>query len=612
MTVQNLSHNLRMLLLAAASLWAIGLSANDNLKKSAENVYKISTPQDLLDFSDVVNGGESDACAILTANLDMTGYSYIPIGNTEGTRYQGTFDGGGFCIDNLTINAPDQNGVGIFGYVENASIQNLIAGAGNKVHGRAFVGGIVGDKVSSGTATLRQCGHEGNVVCVAENGAAMVGCVHSGNLIIDHCYNTGKVQGGRESAIFCGWFSGANSMIADSYNSGTLLSGVEGSNYLWRATPAAERVFDIQGRQNTTRFTQEELSNGALAWSLNGNSPQGCFRQNLDGEQKDAFPTTRLQHAIVYACGQLQCNGTPLPGTTVTYANVQQSTYLPHNFEEGICSVCENVDEEYLYPDAKGYYQLATPYALRWFAAYVNSDPAHANLCARLTADLDMKGISFQGLGSTTIPYAGEFDGGSQRITNLVMKRTDETGVGFVNVAHTSIWLHDLTLGASCSITGYRYVGGFIGKVDGVSGDNIRLARLGFEGIVTGNNNCGAIIGCIPNNDIVAHFKTCYSIGTINGTAECGALSGWSSRARLTNCYARVRRSGFEADHDVVRGFTPIFRNCYAYGAKQKSDGLSSFTATELSNGTLLEKLNDPAYSQTIGTDSNPKLRKKE
>ena len=58
MTVQTLSHNLRMLLLAAASLWAIGLSANDNLKKSAENVYKISTPQDLLDFSDVVNGGE--------------------------------------------------------------------------------------------------------------------------------------------------------------------------------------------------------------------------------------------------------------------------------------------------------------------------------------------------------------------------------------------------------------------------------------------------------------------------------------------------------------------------------------------------------------------------
>ena len=164
----------------------------------------------------------------------------------------------------------------------------------------------------------------------------------------------------------------------------------------------------------------------------------------------------------------------------------------------------------------------------------------------------------------------------------------------------------------STPITGYRYVGGFIGKVDGVSGDHIRLARLGFEGIVTGNNNCGAIIGCIPNNDIVAHFKTCYSIGTINGTAECGALSGWSSRARLTNCYARVRRAGFEVNHDVVRGFTPIFRNCYAYGAKQKSDGLSSFTATELSNGTLLEKLNDPAYSQTIGTDSSPKLRKKE
>ena len=98
----------------------------------------------------------------------------------------------------------------------------------------------------------------------------------------------------------------------------------------------------------------------------------------------------------------------------------------------------------------------------------------------------------------------------------------------------------------------------------------------------------------------------------MTGTTECGALSGWSTGARLTNCYVRVNGTGWEAGHDVVRGFSPVFRNCYAYGAKQTAEGLYSFTLTEMRNGTLLEMLADPAFKQTIGTDTCPKLREDE
>lgn len=595
-----------LMLLAACATSVQNVHAS--LQKNETGAYVIATAQDLVDFASLVNKGETGASALLTADIDLSGVTFSPIGNAEGTRYQGLFDGAGYVIDNLVISAAGESGVGLFGYVESATIQDVILGPGCRVEGKSFVGGFVGDKVQSGTATLRSCGFEGTVVCSAQNGAAFVGCVHSGSVVMDHCYNTGTVRGGRESAIFCGWFSGASSSISNSYNAGTLASGVDGSNYLWRSSPAVTRVFDSQGRQSTTRFSQADLKSGALTWKLNGNTAQGAFRQNLEGEAPDTHPTTSQHHACVYACGELQCDGSPVPGTTATYANEGHATYLPHHFAEGFCAVCQRVDDEYLYPDAHGYYLLETPQALRWFAAYVNADPARAGFCARLTADLNMKGVAFEGIGTTNAPYTGEFDGGKHSITYLVMNRSGETNVGFVNVAHTSSWIHDLTLGTGCAITGGRYVGGFIGKVDGTNGDRIRVARLGFEGTVTVNNNGGAIIGCIPNNDIKAYFLTCYSTGTINGTTECGALSGWASYAQLTNCYARVRSAGFETDHDVVRGFTPVFHNCYAYGAKQKADGLGTFTLTELKNGVLLEKLADPAYHQVINTDANPKL----
>ena len=309
-TVFNFSRHLRVLLFACVALLSASRAVAGGLESDELGAYLISSPQDLLDFSDLVNNGASGANAVLTVDLDMTGYDFTPIGNAEGTSYSGTFDGAGHVIDNLNITRTGQNGVGLFGYANGATIKQLICGKGNKVQGQAFVGGIVGDKVSSGTLTLIACGHEGSVKCSAQNGAAMVGCVHSGSLVIDHCYNTGTVQGGRESAIFCGWFSGSASTISDSYNSGQLTSGVDGSNYLWRSSPTMSRVFDINGRQNTTKFAQADLASGALAWKLNGNRAPGIFRQNLDTDEPDSHPVSSQLHAVVYACGTLKCDGT--------------------------------------------------------------------------------------------------------------------------------------------------------------------------------------------------------------------------------------------------------------------------------------------------------------
>lgn len=579
------------------------------VNKDAWGIYLISSPQNLVDFAAIVNNGESDAPAVLTADLDMTGVAFTPIGNQSGVAYSGTFDGQGFCINRLSLTACAQ-GVGIFGYADGATIRNLVAGPNNRVRGNAFVGGLVGDKVGSATLTIEACGHEGMVICNGQNGAAFVGCVHAGNLVISHCYNTGRVQGGSESAIFCGWMSGSSSAISDSYNSGTITRGVDGQNYLYRSTPTVTNVYDVQGRQGAKSVSTADLQSGAFAWRLNGNSPDGVFRQNVDVDPRDNHPTTSSRHAVVYACGHLKCDGTSADGTALTYSNTNSATYDPHQFDEGICKVCHRVDEEYLYPDYEGYYRLSSPYALRWFAAYVNASTDRSGLDARITADLDMTGLSFQGIGSLASPYSGEFDGGGHTITNLSLQCADDDNIGFVNVATCDAYIHDFTLGQGCTISGHRYVGGFVGKAVGSDGDEIMLERLGFEGVVSvGADNGGAIIGCVPNNNVVTRVTSCYSTGRVNGSSDCGALSGWSSRARFINCYVRLTGRGWEQGHDVSRGFTPIFRNCYAYGAGQTGDGLGTFTLDEMHDGTLLRRLGDAAFTQTVGQDEHPVLR---
>ena len=596
---------MRYKLLTLLLLNVFGMSA---IETNADGTWLIASAQDLCDFSGLVGtAGFRTANALLTSDIDMAGYDFAPIG-TSTASYQGTFDGQGYTIDNLTLSLSSTDGVGIFGYIDGATIRDLTAGSGNSIRGNAFVGGLVGDKVGSGTARIERCGHEERVQGSAQNAAAFVGCVHSGSLVINSSYNSGRVTGGRESAIFCGWMSGSASVLSDCYNSGTLTSGVDGSNYLYRATPTVQNVYDTSGRQSTTRFTATQRKSGALAWMLNGNSPDGPFRQNLDnGQAADDHPVLSPRHGTVYASGTLRCDGSPATPAAV-YSNTDSATYLPHSFADGLCSVCLLVDEEYMYTDYEGYYEIATPEALRWFAHFVNSVPGHSAEYCRITKDINMTGIAFPGIGTNDAPFSGEIDGRSNIISGLKMNRTGETGIGLVNVGGDGLEIHDLTLDSSCTFTGYRYVGGFAGKVYGEGGGNARFTNLGFEGTVNVNDNGGGIVGCIPNNSFTAYFENCYTTGTVNGTSECGALSGWSSYARIRNCYALVKGKGWESGHDVCRGFTPRFTNSYACGAAQTGDGLGIFTEADMQDGTLLSKLWPDAYHQEVGADPHPLL----
>jgi len=107
------------------------------ISKNSINVYEISTAQDLVDFASIVNNGETNANAILTADINMSGINFDPIGtysddkNTRGyrygsvTSYNGTFDGNGYIISNLTVNTSEKIEAGLFSRAIGATIKNV-------------------------------------------------------------------------------------------------------------------------------------------------------------------------------------------------------------------------------------------------------------------------------------------------------------------------------------------------------------------------------------------------------------------------------------------------------------------------------------------------------
>lgn len=117
------------------------------VKPSEENgVYLIAKPYHLAWFRDYVNGtivddGEAagtthpSASAKLTADIDLKNYchaaedgkellSWLPIGNDD-NHWKGNMDGQGHTISNFYIKTA-QNYVGLFGYIDGATIQDLI------------------------------------------------------------------------------------------------------------------------------------------------------------------------------------------------------------------------------------------------------------------------------------------------------------------------------------------------------------------------------------------------------------------------------------------------------------------------------------------------------
>lgn len=180
--------------------------------------YTVTSADGLMHVADLVNGGKSDINITLTADIDLTGKDWTPIGTDYDNSYKGTFDGGGHTITGLTFTTNDEY-AGLFGHLNSAGTVKNVVMEGIQITSNQIYGGSIGGVVGFSWGTIENCTVSGSVsgtvyvggVVGAQWGGSITGCSSSatvkgmvyvggvvgqtnGNTItLTACYATGNV-----------------------------------------------------------------------------------------------------------------------------------------------------------------------------------------------------------------------------------------------------------------------------------------------------------------------------------------------------------------------------------------------------------------------------------
>ena len=235
---------------------------------SNTKTYTVYNADGLLAWNEAAQKDRSINCT-LTADIDLTGKDWSPIGTNFYNSYTGTFDGGGHTIMGLTVTTNDQY-VGLFGRLGKAgTVKNVVmdgiqitcnhrlgyaggvagfswggtienCSVSGSVSGTIRAGGVVGIQWEasitgcSSSATVKGMVQVGGVAGETNSGATMAACYATGNVTIEidpinnilggglvgmnagssvlACYATGNVTstGSSTGNVYIGGFLGGN------------------------------------------------------------------------------------------------------------------------------------------------------------------------------------------------------------------------------------------------------------------------------------------------------------------------------------------------------------------------------------------------------------------
>ena len=152
--------------------YTVSLAAAKDLGYTIESngSYTVTSADGLMNIAKLVNGGKTDINITLTADIDLTGKDWTPIGTNYDNSYKGTFDGGGHTITGLTVTTYDKY-AGLFGWLNSAGTVKNVVMEGVQItnnHSSGFAGGVVGNS----WGTIENCSVSGSV-----NGEVYVGGV---------------------------------------------------------------------------------------------------------------------------------------------------------------------------------------------------------------------------------------------------------------------------------------------------------------------------------------------------------------------------------------------------------------------------------------------------
>ena len=517
--------------------------------------------------ADATYGG-GDKNVKLVADIDLDGVQHTPIGWDSSHKFAGNFDGQGYRISNMK-SFVRENKIGFFGEIRGtARVKNIIIDKTCSVSGTTFVAGLIGcmNVTTSGAlTTLENCINEADVTSTGYGAGGLVGATEFddiGGLVLQNCANKGNITGASRTSTLAGDMRSRSVTINNTYNSGSLLGGQEGSNNLVATgnvtCNAACDASSTASRSQGTLLAPADVASGALTYWLNGDQSAICWTQTIGSDDEPVLGTGSSQ---VYIHGQVYCDKSLAEGSSVSNEGPDDLVQLDHNYTNGICS--RNCEAHFQPAElVEEFYQLGNAGNVEWFAAKVNAGPQ--NIKAKLTADIDMIDVIHTPIGTFNpnnpkTPFTGTFDGQGHVIRNLYVHTTDKREAGFFSRT-----------------------------------DNATIQNIGFEdAIIESNDRAGVLGGEVYRSNNVRNIYAYKStVTSTNTSSDKGGLAGEAAgNTRFVNCWTTFATIGGKLANTPTNSFAGV-------------------TEEEMTSGELTYKFNTGAgsmvYYQTLPTDKHP------
>ena len=547
--------------------------------------YEIATVASLKTFAAKVNAGDTfeGKTVKLAADLDLKNEQWMPIGYWQ--TFNGTFDGQNHTISNLKHHGTEADCyVGLFGYTENATIKNLtINNVDIKlVADNSWAGGHMGALVGNadGTIVIENVNVTGDVKIdgdLTQAGAGRIGGVIGGNTC------TGTIKNVVVNAN-AGSFVKGNSSVG----------GIAGQ--LQPSATGGELTFE-NCSSNIDVTAQQFCAGGIIGLAAYGTSFTNCSTSGnisvLAGRSGNANDLYRVGGiaggwddgadkvlSLVNCLTTCELSGQSVDGKTATSFDCGGFVGRGYSTVVGAKVVVNGTEYIYAgdgkYADANGFVMIAPGLGQKEKTYAVSSAEglvAMSNIAIKggesviLTADIDLRGVEFNGLNAFNPESNNTFDGQGHTVSNWTY-----TG-GAADMAFIKNWvgtIKNVTInGASLKTNGRSAV--LAAKVYA----NIENCHVVESTIEDSYWACGVIAGLYNNGNITnCSVDGCYVqsnggvggiVGVINESAGERNIEGCAVKnttVHNTGVYGESYSGALVAGLINVENATINFNNC--------------------------------------------------
>ncbi len=464
-----------------------GIEANPYIIESLADLLWISLASEKGNlFSGQFFRQDYDIDASVTSEWN-NGFGWAPIGKDYFSRFAGNYNGNGKVISGLHINRPENNYVGLFGYVDNAVISEL--GLMNStVIGKDYVG------ILAGYLTMSQISKSfstGEIIALNSIGG-LVGLITNSSSISDS-YSTANVEGFAYVGGLCG-SSGSSSSINRCYSKGLVVGTNNVSGLVSGFSPGAN-------------FSYWDMETSGLISSSGG---IGLVTEDMLISSSfvgwDFLDTWSIVEGVTYPF--LLWQGAP----------------GDHNFKP-------------LFAGGDG--TLINPYLIETPSHLSNIRIVLADNVDRIffrqIADIDLnvapynEGQGWIPIGETYSTVGNfEYDGNGYSITNLYINNEFGHTLGLFS------WIEDANINNVRMTVASIYSGNYAGILAGRTWFS-NIVNCTFEGVVIGDSNLGGISGEM-NNIFVSRTNT--DIEIIASSESIGGFFGMAYDANIMESFS--------------------------------------------------------------------------